>query len=499
MVDSTQSESVGQPRASDVQPLATAALLLWPLVAIVAFSALPPRRALMIVVIGGFLLLPQHAIVLPAVPPYTKTAAISLSALLGVVLFDSKSLTTIKWSWIDALPLAALIAAPAASLTNGLGVNDAILETSNHLLDFTILYFLGRACLRGPEAIRELAMGIAVAAVAFMPLVLWEIRMSPQLHAQIYGRAATSWEFVNRDGWRPTVFFPNPLGLAIWMASSVVVIWWLWLIARVRTILGIPMQIVAWGGLCVTVFTRCMGATVLLMFGIACILATRMLGWRRSVLAGAVVVVVYISTAMVGEFVPIRDLPLSAVEALGREDKAGSLRMRFVHEELLVRHAMGRPLFGWGGWGGSRAVDSEAILEATKSAGIAVRRSVVTDGLWIIVLGCNGLFGLIGMWGWMVIPGCLAVVMALRMKVPDPLKASVCGLAAFSFLYAIDLLLNAFWSSVQPLVAGALASFVVVAAAHWKRMSALRRSGIESTSNRPRRSLPVAADAKIAV
>lgn len=478
-----------------MQPLATAALLLWPLVAIVAFAAVPPRRALMIVVIGGFLLLPQHAIVLPAVPPYTKTAAISLSALLGVLLFDSRSLATLKWSWIDALPIAGLIAAPAASLTNGLGINDAILETSNHLLDFTILYFLGRACLRGPEAIRELAMGIAIAAVAFMPLVLWEARMSPQLHSQIYGRAVTQWGFVNRDGWRPTVFFPNPLGLAIWMASAVVVIWWLWLIARVRTILGIPMQIVAWGGLCVTFLTRCIGASFLMMFGIACILATRMLGWRRSVLSGAAVVVVYISTAMVGEFVPVRELPLSVVEALGREDKAGSLRMRFVHEELLVRQAMRRPMFGWGGWGGSRAVESEAILEATKAAGVAVRSSVVTDSLWVIVLGNNGLVGLIGMFGWMLAPACWAVVMALRLKVPEPLKAPVFGLAAFSFLYSIDLLLNAFWSPAQPLVAGALGSFAVVATAHWKRVSALRRGGVGSTKKHVRRDSPIDAAA----
>lgn len=58
-------------------PVATAALLLWPVIAIALFATLPRRRALLITVIGGFLFLPAYAITLPTLPRYDTTAAIA--------------------------------------------------------------------------------------------------------------------------------------------------------------------------------------------------------------------------------------------------------------------------------------------------------------------------------------------------------------------------------------------------------------------------------------
>ena len=56
-------------------------------------------------------------------------------------------------------------------------------------------------------------------------------------------------------------------------------------------------------------------------------------------------------------------------------NKAESLNFRFFNENILLKHAEEKLLFGWGGWGRGRLVNS------------------VTDGYWIIILGKSGIFG----------------------------------------------------------------------------------------------------------
>jgi len=392
-----------------------------------------------------------------------------------------------RWSWLDALPLAGLLGVPASSLFNGLGVNDAIFEFLNHLLSYTILYFLGRVYFSTPGSIRELAIGIAIGILVYLPLMLWEIRMSPQLHRQIYGFQSWAWQDVARDGgFRPRVFFVNSLGLGIWAASAVLVVWWLWLGGATKRLLGVPIQIVAIVGLATSYLSKCLGAFMLLLFGIGCLVAVVHLKWRRMAMAGAAVVAIYLGTAIVGEVIPIRDWGTRAAGLLGREDKEGSLRIRFVHESILLRHALGGPVIGWGGHGRNRPSDSEMVQRITSEAGVPTRGRAITDGKWTIIVGKHGFLGLLTMWGWMVIPATLASIWAIRLRIAMPIAAPVFGLAGFSYLYAIDQLLNAFWSPVQALVAGGLVSFVGAATAFARQSRSRRGARAVVPPNRPR-------------
>jgi len=168
-------------------------------------------------------------------------------------------------------------------------------------------------------------------------------------------------------------------------------------------------------------------------------------------------VVVYLVTGIVGSNLPIRDAMLRGVQALpgvlGTEERVGSLQFRFDHEEVLAQRTRERPFWGWGGWGRSR-VESDLAWE------LLGRQRVITDGFWIIAFGDRGLVGLVTTYGWMLVPGVLAISLLRRAQAPLGLKLIVAGLYLWTTLYAADLLLNSFVSPVQGLVAGGLAGFV---------------------------------------
>jgi hypothetical protein len=170
---------------------------------------------------------------------------------------------------------------------------------------------------------------------------------------------------------------------------------------------------------------------------------------------------------------------------MGREDKEGSLRIRFVHESILLTHAFGSPVIGWGGHSRNRPGDSEMVRRITSEADVPIRARAITDGKWTIIVGKYGFLGLLTMWGWMVIPATLASLWAIRLRIAMPIAAPVFGLAGFSYLYAIDQLLNAFWSPVQALVAGGLVSFVSAAAAFARQSRSGRRARAIVPPNRP--------------
>ena len=61
-------------------------------------------------------------------------------------------------------------------------------------------------------------------------------------------------------------------------------------------------------------------------------------------------------------------------------------------ENILMKKALEQPFFGWGGWGRNRVIDDED------------NDITVTDGLWIMVLGTNGIVGLLALAGVLLLP-----------------------------------------------------------------------------------------------
>ena len=87
------------------------------------------------------------------------------------------------------------------------------------------------------------------------------------------------------------------------------------------------------------------------------------------------------------------------VSASFSSDRSGSLEFRFDNEEKLLQHASNRFWFGWGRYGRNRVFDEDTGQDTT-----------VTDGRWIITLGCFGFLGFLAEFGLLVLPIFAAAV-----------------------------------------------------------------------------------------
>ena len=163
------------------------ALYGWIVIVLMMFSILPSRRAVIASFLGAWLFLPEAQIPFPGLPDLTKVTATSFGVLLGALIFDSGRLMRFRPSWVD-IPIVAWCLSPlAASITNGLGVYDGLSASLDQIAAWGVPYLMGRLYLTDLASLRDLAIGILIGGLIYVPLCLIEIRLSPQLHRWVYG------------------------------------------------------------------------------------------------------------------------------------------------------------------------------------------------------------------------------------------------------------------------------------------------------------------------
>ena len=421
-------------------------LLGWIVVAIGLFAVLPPRRAALVTFIGGYLFLPMAEIRIPGLTEYTKVTAIGVGTLLGAALFDPSRFLSFRPRWLD-LPMCLWCLMPFVSgMSNGFDLYDSFAATFRQTVNWGIPYFIGRLYISDSDGLLELALAVAIAGFVYVPLCLWESRMSPQLHYQLYGSGAPTGQktygFWGPLGYMPKVFMANSLEVTAFMACTAVVGYWLWTTGTVRRFVRLPaawaVPLLVFG----TLLGKALGGILLMVMGILALFLVKRL--RHSlplaclVLVPPLYVTLRIPDAWSGkDLVPIIESNIDA-------GRAASLASRLINETRLVRKALERPSLGWGPWGDYRMVDDS---EGT----------VLTDGLWVITLGKYGLLGLSVLMLVFTLPG-LAVVRALPGAAwSRPPHAALAALCAAEAIYAIDCLFNAFPNPILFLILGALA------------------------------------------
>lgn len=431
------------------------ALAAFALAVAVCFSRLPPARAWLFCLLGGWLFLPHFDGRYRVSVLTTKGMFVAASVLLASLLFDRDRWRTFRPRILD-LPLAALCLAPfATALANDLGLKEAGAAAAEVTLTMGGPYLLGRLYLGGPLGARRLAVPLVVAGLAYVPLCLWEIRMSPQLHLTLYG--FRSWSFVQSyrfGGFRPSVFLQHGLAVGIFMAVATLVAYWLARTGAVREVAGLPLSW-CWPVLAVTtVLCKSAGAIILLFVGLGVLEGLRRFRAAFLVLALAAMPPLYCAARIAGwEPTPVVNL---AAKWLGR-DRAGSVQYRVDNERLLIQKALERPWLGWGRFGRSFVYDEDG-----RSLG------AVVDSLWILALGINGLVGLLAIGAVLILPPlALARVLPPR-QWASPHVAPVAALSVGLLLWAVDGLLNAMPNPVFPAAAGALVSIAAGARSGWR-------------------------------
>jgi hypothetical protein len=423
---------------------ATIVMLSWIPAVLILFAVLPPPRAVIVAFLCAWLFLPVVSYKLPVLPDYTKMSATCAGVFLGALLFDAKRLLRFVPSWFD-LPILILCVCPFfSSMSNGLGEWDGLSSAMVYTVAWGMPYFIGRIYFTDIKLIRELAVGIVVGGLLYVPLCLFEIRMSPKLHEMVYGFAARGVQ-MRFGGWRPNVFMDGGLQVGLWMTGASLVGLWLAWIGVWKKLWGVSANTLALVLLVTTLLCRSSESLVLLFAGLG---ALGFFFYTKSRMAFVVLLLmppVYIVARSTEAWHAEQVVELARmVDA----ERAGSLKFRIDNEDILIARAVQQPVFGWGGWGRSRVHD-----EWGKDISI-------TDGHWIIELGAHGIIGVTSCFAALLLPlGLLTTQYPVRRLLSNEM-APVLVLSMIVTLYAIDCLPNALPNPVYMLADGAVVGFV---------------------------------------
>lgn len=428
---------------------AYAALIAWPLVALILFRTLPKPQAAVWALLASYLFLPERvALDLPGMPPLDKISIPALAALCLAAATAGPKFRPIPRSAVARVLLFALFAGELATmLTNrdpiqrgpvllpGLAPYDVVASVVQ--TGFVVAPFLiGRSLLGDLDGHRAILKAMAAAGLVYACLMLVEIRLSPQLHNWVYGFFPHSFfQQIRGDGYRPVVFLQHGLWTAFFAMAATAATAVLWRAAPPQR--RGPLLLATLFLFGVLALSRSLGA---LVFALLLVPATMLLGLRTQIgLAAALAAVVTLYPMLRGaELVPIR-AALEAAAAID-PDRAGSLAFRFENEDLLLERARERPVFGWGRWGRNHVYDTESG-----------RMLTIADGYWVIVIGNAGWVGHLAVFGLLAWP-----IVAIWRAQRGPPPAETAGLCLLLAINLVELLPNASLMPWTWLVAGAL-------------------------------------------
>lgn len=457
-----------------VYPFADLVLLGWIPLTLAGFLVFRPPVACTLAVVGALLLLPsRHGIHFQGVPDLTRDRVAILGCVVGCLLFAPNLLRVVflRSSSILLLPLALTLGVVVTGLGNrapvdwtvfsvpGMGLKDLVSFATIQVLDFSLPFLLGFCLFRQPRDLRFLVRLLAVAGLAYSLLILWEVRMSPSIHRMVYGFHPQSFLQTYRlGGWRPAVFLPHGLALALFVFSSTVAATGL---ARAGLALlperggprgrsadrGALLSVAGSAYLCVVlVLCRSLAAMLYGLFAVPLVALARPRTQLRAALLLAGLVLLYPALRVAGWFPT--DVLVAAARPISAQ-RADSLEFRFENEDRLVDRALEKPLFGWGSWGRNRVFDRDTGKDLS-----------VTDGFWIIVLGNQGLTGFVCAFGMLLAPIHMASRATRRLRARQH-RALFAALALILAITAVDLLPNGFLFAWHLYLAGAVAGLSV--------------------------------------
>ncbi|MFW6058936.1 MAG: O-antigen ligase domain-containing protein [Phycisphaeraceae bacterium] len=424
-------------------------MFTWPLVVLALFAWFQPRRAVLIAFLAGWMFLPMGAPAtwtFPGVPDYDKFTATSAAVLLGAMLFDAQRLMRFRPRWFD-VPMMVWLLVPIASTV----VNDpwgslpralygGLTLTVDHLVVWALPYFLGRIYFSDPQGLRELAIGLFIGGLIYIPLCLYEVRFSPQLHRMLYGYHHRGWDAVRFGGFRPKVFMDTGLQVGLWMTITFVTGFWLWLTGALKRLWDVPMALLVVALLFAAVLCKSAGALALLMAAVGVLLALKWFHLRLALVALLCIAPTYMVLRTTNLWTG--DGVVALIEDNVNRSRAASLEGRFENENMLTDRALQQPLLGWSGWGRMRVYDAHGDSRTTP------------DGMWVIAFGRYGVVGLVAMTTVLLLPLGLILARFPTRALARAEVAPLLALAIVATLFMLDCLLNAMVSPVYLLAVG---------------------------------------------
>lgn len=375
------------------------AILGWPLVSIVLYSAISAIEATVWTVLGALLLLPSgFALKVPMLPALDKSSVPNICALIGSFVLIRRRQSP-GFGLVELLAALLLFGPVVTSLLNddtivrgetvlpGVDYYDGISALLSQLAMF-IAFVVGRRSFHAPVGAETIVRCLVIAGLLYTFPMLLEIRLSPQLSNWIYGFFPTGFNSEMRyGGFRPVVFMKNGLTAAFFLMTTFLAAVALWRVDGQKGRVP-PAGKVAYLGV-VLLLCKSVGA---LIYGLV---VGPLVRWA-SPKAQLRVAVLLVSIALLYPMLRIMDQfpDKFLVETAAEIDKsrAASLKVRFDQERQLLEHAYERFTFGWGRYGRSRVYEESG------------KDSSITDGAWIQILGAFGLLGFLSQFGLLALP-----------------------------------------------------------------------------------------------
>lgn len=301
---------------------------------------------------------------------------------------------------------------------------------------------IGRRFLSTDNARALLLKAIPAAMLVYSLPMLLEIRISPQLHRWVYGYfpGDSFAQQIRGNGFRPVVFFPHGLSLAVFTGIAVVCAF-VMIRARMR-VFRLDSRLI--GAYLSGLLVLCKSLGPMIYAGVfgPMVLFTRPRFWVKVGCAASLVVCAY-------PFLRDHDLAptqiVSNIATAVSPQRNASLQVRLLNEGQLLDKAEQKPWFGWGGWSRNRVFDQWTGQDIS-----------VTDGGWIIYFGVYGWFGFLSFFG--LLAAALFQAHQAMGKEVTPANIVRGGLALLLTIYVINSIPNATEEWLVFLLAGCISS-----------------------------------------
>ena len=452
-------------------PFAYLVFFLWIPVSALIFAQNQPRRAGFIVVVVGTMILPELVAVDPPIlPPINKHVLVCACAFVGffftarsrfermrllrgvqlyfVILAVCNIGTSMtnpesyvfggKLAW-EGGPRFPVVVVPALKQTEFIAMG--IEDTFKYLLPFAV----GQLLVQSRDDAIAFLKGYALACVIYVPLMLWEGLMSPQLHRIVYGYHSLDFGHnIRGTGFKPVVFTASGLGLAMLEFVGLTA-------AAGLHRLRLPVRPALSAGLATAIIlfalsvSRNVGVMLYAIVAVPLLLFT---GPRTQIRVAVVLAAVFVTfpISRAKDWFPADEI--TAYAQSKSPERAESLAMRFANETLLIQHTQEKPLWGWGSFGRNRKYDPDSGKDIT-----------VTDGEWGIHYSVRGGIGVVG-WFWMM---ALPVFWASRMVKRVTAREDLLVLGTLTLtaaVNAVDLLPNSSFTYIPMVYSGILAGYL---------------------------------------
>jgi hypothetical protein len=425
----------------------------WIPLIIYLFSRFPARQAVILGFILAWLFLPQKEFPLSGLPDYTKISATSYGILIATVVYDLERFRSFRISWVD-LPMLIWCWCPlASSITNDLGIYDGLTAVLSQTITWGFPYFLGRIYLNSLEGLKQLALGIFWGGLIYVPLCLFEIKMSPQLHRLVYGFSPFDFsQSIRYGGYRPSVFMQHGLEVGMWMMAATLIGIWFWKSDVIRQLWGIPIAWLVLVLLVTFILVKSTGAYFLLLLGILVMVAAYQFRTSLVILLLIGSITIYLAqNALTKTY--ITDQIITTLSKKVPQDRIDSLEFRFNNEEILTDKAREKIVFGWGGWGRNRVYEYDWEGKLVDVS--------ITDSWWILAFGSNGLVGLGSVFFAFFCPAIAFIKRYPAIYWFNPKIAPAAAIQTIMILYMVDNLLNAMTNPIFILACGGVAGTAI--------------------------------------